>query len=412
MIFYMFLIFMNLCCRCYADAFKINDHSTEFKQAIAQDSRGFYYRNALDYDLTSASTNTFNFGRADVPAKVSTQIDFNKTIAHQVQDMTAMSIQQVSETSPLMLYQYSSPAGADLWKYYNTLAYLKLNIFYKDLRDLENGLDLDLNSWRDQSQIECLKSKLAHKKANGLSEYDGDLIDLMVSCRDQKLSSNAPFGYLKYSSGSSMNIFEKITNKFNYRGDKKDELLEILPQWQIDPKGFNISHPQKLIGEVLAVNRQDFIDQLNTLLDNYHRDKAVNAEALENFNLPGVPFTEQNVRNLFLMSSDQRMLAVSHIASQAALVKTMGRYEQSIEWLQRALSHPSLEEPYKEIIRKGIDFLKQETASLTQQGAQLKEYAHVMGSLLDAGDQERLKIIADLQITKQGKADNERTFEP
>jgi hypothetical protein len=72
-----------------------------------------------------------------------------------------------------------------------------------------------------------------------------------------------------------------------------------------------------------------------------------------------------------------------------------------MEWLRRALGHPSMETPYKMVLGKGIDFLEGEVASLKSKRQQLREYAALMRSLLEASEVERLSIIAEIRVSEE-----------
>ena len=374
-----------------ADVFKINDDG------------------ALDANFTSMFKDPFDYGSEQVKRKASRQINFDKSIAHQVSDDLPKAQYDMTKfmnsvrNSPLMLLQYSSPAAADLFKHYQTIAHLKLGMFYSDFKDLEKGLQVDLDYLRDQAEVECVKSKLAG------GDFEGDAIDVMLSCRDGKSSaSNGVFASLNYPDlKRTINVFEKVLNRLSIRGEQKDDMLTILPKWEINPDGYKVQGALKRIGHVFADNRQRMMDQMDEVIKGYAQEKTADQEALNGLSLPGSSFTEQNIRDLLSLREDERKRLISRWASQLAFTQTIDRYDQTIEVLKHALTHPLLEEAYKNIVSKGVDFLHQEKASLDREHQDIIKYADNMKYLLDAGEKERLEAIADINKMRSARDSKE-----
>jgi hypothetical protein len=352
--------------------------------------------------FTSVFSRAFDFGNETVKRKVSRQVDLDKSITHQIRTMLSQynmnTLINSVNRSPLMLFQYSSPAAADVFKHYHTIAHLKLAMHYSDLKDLEKGQQADLDYLRDQAEIECIKEKLSR------GSFEGDLIDLMVNCRDIKLNKSGVFAHLNYSHGQrTINIFEKVFNRLNFRGEEKKAILEILPKWEINPDGYHMQGPSKRIGQVLSENHQKFMDQLEDVLKEYRQEKTVSADSLIDFSMPGISFTEQYIRDLLAIDENERLILINHLAAQLAFVKTIRDYDLAIEWSRRALTHPSIEEAYKNVVRKGVIFLKQEEVSLKLNRQQLNQHDSVTKSLLGVASTEKLNSIVDTEHAKQGK---------
>lgn len=395
MILYVFLAFVIMSGPARADIFTANNHNPDeemFQRAMAQDMRGFYYRPLLDNDFTSQFHNPFEYESNDVRRKASQRIDLHKTMTRQIPkvlsgyELSMPSLMASVNSSPLMLYQYSSPAAADLFKFYYTAAQLKLAMFYADLKGLEGALQGDWDAVRDQAQLACVQAKLNR------GEFEKDIVDLMESCRDSDRSASGPLYYLNTGEGS--NILERALNRLHARGQEKANALEIMPAIRVGQDNFRVIGPDKRIGQVLSESRQAFMEQIDAVLAQYLQEKSVSEAALRNLSLPGVPFTQANARDLLVLPMEQRQLALRHLAGQLAFVQTQDRYGRAIEWLQRALMYPDLEVSYGGMVRQALAFLKSEKVSLEDKQGHMSKYAAAMGSLLDASQAERFKAIA------------------
>ncbi len=372
MIRYLCLVLMVLCSSpLHADIFKPDERS-----------------------LTSIFTSPYNFNYETVQRKVSRRLDTDKGIAHQVKTMFSKynvdELMRSVQSSRMMFWQYSSPAAADLFKHYHTIAYLRSGIFHDDLMGLEKGLQVDMDHLRDQSEMGCIQDKLAG------GSFEGDMVDLMISCRDVKLNNSGVFAHLNYPNGSKViNVFEKVLNRQGVRGEKRQAMLDILPKWEINPDGYEIQGPIKRIGLVLSENRKELAEKMDEVLKEYMQEKMVSNEALTTLSLPEIPFTEQDVRDLLMLDPKERQQLEIGLVESLAVSRTRDQYNVAIEWLRRASTHPSLEEAYKNIVRQGMDFLEHEKFSLADKKDELGQHIVSTGHLLDSSERERLKIVGE-----------------
>ena len=350
-------------------------------------------------ELTSAIAGPYHFRDENVQSKVSRRIDLDKSVEHEIRNTlrgyNSDTLRKMVNGSPMMVLQYGSPAHADLLKHFHTIAYLKLGMMYTDLRDLEKSSGGDLDILKDESEIECMKDKI------GKGEFKTDFIGLMNSCRQ---GGAGVFAGLNYpDSRKEVNVFEKVLDHFNIRGEAKQALLEILPRWKISPKGYAIDGPVKRIGGLLADQRKEITEALNNMLKEYQREKTLTESDLQFFSMPGHIFKEQNVRDLLMLDDQDRQEASSNLIEQMALAKTIDQYDRAIEYLSRSLIHPSMEEGYKQIVRQGIGFLEYEKISLEDKRGQLNQYATAIRSLLDRSEAEKLNMIAEGEAAKKRK---------
>lgn len=378
-----------------ADIFKHDDTpQPEFDRAVNTDSWGEYYHLGLDAHVTSMFKGPYNYGTDTLKRRLSRQSDLNASVHRQVpkvlsgMDINA-AMRQIN-TSPLILWQYSSPAAADLFKHFHTAAQMKLNMYYEDLLAMERNVQGDLDYVRDQSELECVREKMARR------QFEGDIVDLLISCRDMGSSPGAVFSHLNYTTGS-FKLYERLFNRLHFRS-RSDEILDIVPQWTINPDGYELKGPEKRIGDVLSELRAENLEVLVNSVRAYALSKTVDAGDLAKLSMPGVPFHEQAVRNLAALNESTRYLIMGHIAGRLAYEQTVERYDVGLEWLGRILTHPMVEESYKRLVRMGMDYLQGEKRTLGDKYAGLAEYAEVMRLLMrtsQANNEDSLRRVRD-----------------
>lgn len=277
-----------------------------------------------------------------------------------------------------MFFQYSSPAAADLFKFYYTLAQMKFNLLYTDLREKEQKIGGDSGLLQDASQIRCIDEKMG----NG-----GDLAEAMDFCRKHNLYQD-----LDPSNDYPIEAYKKIFNIIGGRAELRDAILSILPKWIIDRENYNVQGPAKRIGMVLTEKRAQAVENLDNALSNY---REPNPDDLKGLSLPGHPFTQKDLLNLLMVDAAERQKITYELKERVATAKTLDLYEEAMEWLRRAADYPAFHEAYKNIIRAGMDFVQREKLSLTDKQQQIKEYSDEMRSMQDVSEKLRIKMIGD-----------------
>lgn len=366
----LFLIFV-LCC-------------TSARADIFQDNK--------DGQMTSA-LRPFEYRDQNVPAQPVSRFNFKDNLFNQIQSpffnsIDTRALMQSVTRSPLMLLQYSSPAGADLFKHYQIAGQMRLDMFYRQAEDIQKRIGGDPGALSDQARMECLKNV----KIDGRGKPD--LVKTMLFCSDGR----PVFADLDPRGGqASANVLDKIFNRLRVQADQREMILAIIPRWEITPNGYKMNSPSKRIGDVFGDNRNAFLEKLHNLCEQYRKHKSVDPDDLQEISLPGMPLTEQSLRDWLALEAHETELALGKIASQLAYVKTAGQYDQALEFLNRVLMHPSIKEGYKMIARQALGFVTREEDSLTSYRAYAGQYAAVLGSALEISEKRRLEIARDME---------------
>lgn len=372
-----------------ADVFKLNDAgiSQQLKTAVDQDSKGAYFSRSLDENITSA-VGKFNFEKGELTPALSQKFNFMNNSDYQINypfKMRGGSVGELIssvENSPLMQYQYTSPAAVDLLKYYTTIAYLRLGIFYQQAWDLEKEFGGPLGAFHRQAIYDCLKE----------SKATSDLSQEMVNC-SQKQYFEPLFRH--EGANDSLDILQKVFNRLSLRqGETIDKIKAIVPQWVLHRNGYDLNGPFKRIGHIFADYRKYFLERMGNILANYKQDQTIGEDDLSEFSLPTVVLTEQHIRDLAMMEDDRQQLLMAQWASNWAKAKTIEQYELALEWFQRAQIHPLIKGGFKMVVEQDKEFIVNELDSFKHQVDSYAQYAGFMHSLLDASESERLKIIA------------------
>jgi hypothetical protein len=279
-----------------------------------------------------------------------------------------------------MLFEYSSPAGADLFKHYQIAGNLRLDMFYRQIEDMQRRMGGDLGVLSDQARMDCLQRPKLD------SSGKPDLVKTMLFCSRGNLVFN----------GSSTGILDKVFSRLHVRGEQKDMITAIMPGWTIASDGYRMSGPAKRIGDVFSGVRNGFLEKLRGLVEQYRRRQSVDPGDLQEMSLPGLPLTEQSLRDWLTLEAPQTDLVLGKIASQLAYLKTMEQYDTALEFLNRALIHPSIKEGYKMIARQALEFITREKNSLASYREYLGGYATVLSAVADVAEKRRLEITRDL----------------
>jgi len=383
---HLWLVFIFCFSSVRADIFQDNKDAfgrDDWQKAAAKDSHGLYYRNGLDNQLTSALS---PFGYHDhIPVSLLSAFSFKDNLFNQIQTplfnrLETQALMQSVLHSPLMLFEYSSPAGADIFKHYQIAGNLRLDTFYRQIEDMQRRMGGDLGVLSDQARMDCLE----HPKLD--SHGKPDLVKTMLFCSQDRPVFN----------GSSAGILDKVLGRLHVRGDQKDMIMAIMPGWVITPDGYKMNGPAKRIGSVFGDYRNRFLEKLHGLMGQYRMRQSIDSGDLQEMSLPGLPLTEQILRDWLTLDAPQTDLVLGKIASQLAYLKTMEQYDTALEFLNRALIHPSIKEAYKMIARQALEFIVREKNSLESYRGYLGGYTTVLGSVADVAEKRRLEIVRDL----------------
>jgi len=387
---HLWLVFIFCFSSARADIFQENKDAfgkDDWQKAAAKDSHGLYYRNGLDNQLTSAlnPSSPFEYGDQNIPVPFLSAFNFKDNLFNQIQTPfftpgeTGELMEYVKE-SPLMLWQYGSPAAADLFKHYQIAGSLRLDTFYRQMEDIQRRMGGDLGVLLDQARMDCLE----HPELDGRG--NPDLVKTMLFCSDRKPIFNGP----------SAGILDKVFGRLHVRGEKKDMITAIIPEWVITPDGYRMNGPVQRIGNVFGDHRDGILEKLHALMEQYRRRQNVDPDDLREMSLPGLPLTEQSLRDWLTLETSQADLVLGKIASYLAYFKTMEQYDTALEFLNRALIHPYIKEGYKMIARQALEFIVREKNSLASYREGLGSYATVLSAVADVSEKRRLEIVRDL----------------
>ncbi len=384
---HLWLVFIFCFSSARADIFQENKDAfgrDDWQKAVAKDSRGLYYRNGLDDQLTSA-LNPFEYRDQNVPVPLLSAFNFKDNLYNQIQTplfnrLETQALMQSVFRSPLMLFEYSSPAGADIFKHYQIAGNLRLDVFYRQIEDMQRRMGGDMGVLLDQARMDCLE----HPKLD--SRGKPDLVKTMLFCSDRRPVFN----------GSSTGILDTVFSRLHVRGEQKDMITAIMPGWTITSDGYRMNGPAQRIGNVFSDHRDGILKKLRALMEQYRRRQSVDPDDLQELSLPGLLLTEQSLRDWLALEAPQADLVLGKIASNLAYVKTVEQYDMALEFLNRALIHPSVKQGYKMIARQALEFITREKNSLGSYREYLSGYATVLGSVADVSEKRRLEITRDL----------------
>ncbi len=362
------VIFLFCLCPARADIFKNDAAGT-----ITSDLNNFFYeRKAAELSPLSA----FNF-KDNLYAQIQTPM-FNPD--------EVKILMNTIERSPLMLWQYSSPAGADLFKHYEITGQLRLDNFYRQAQEIQKNVGRDVDVLLDQAMMECLKRP---KETNG----SPDLMKTMVACANRR----SAFAGLNFNEGSGFaNVFDKIFNVWHLSKEKKERILAIVPQWKISADGYEMNAPSQRIGDMVHQNKKYYMDELERTLGQYRADKTVDADDLKDLSMPGLSLTEQMLRDWLMLTEDERVIVLDQLSVQMAYIKTTQEYALASEFLNRMVMHPSIAQGYKMMARQALAFVEREKESLNFYRREIDQYASVLNSIEGLSEKRRLEILKDL----------------
>ena len=355
-------------------------------------ARADVFQNDKDGQVTSGSGH-FKYPDQNVPPHPASRFNFKDNLFNQIQTpfftpAETRTLMRGVTRSPLMLFQYSSPAGADLFKHYQIAGHLKLDMFYRQLEDIQDRAGGDLGALLDQARMECLKK----------IKFDGrgkpDLVKTMLACSEHKTA----FADLRLNgSRASGRVLERVFNILRLNAQQKDGILAIVPRWELTPGGYKMDGPSKRIGRVFGENRDAFLEKLRGLIEQYRARKSVGPDDLREISYPGIPLTEQSLRDWLALKPNEGGLVLDKFAAQLAYVKTVGQYDRAAEVLNRVLMYPAIGEGYKMAARQALGFVTREKGSLMSYRGDMGRYAVVLGSASDASEQRRLEILRDME---------------
>lgn len=329
-----------------------------------------------DYQITSAMDVPFKFTADDTKPLMTRLLQRDQEIQESIKNLVRANVKFNMGRSPLLLWQYSAPAEADVFKHYQTMAHLRFAFDYERLKELENNSNQDLNELRNQDFFECVEKKYF------LGRFTNNIAGLLDSCRN-----GGVFKELRYA--DQTNVFAKLLRKFNVPKLRQEKIIPLLPVVRVTPNDIFIAGPEKRIGHVLKEKRDQGIARVSQLLRTYKN--RIDPTIIEKLSVPSRPFTELDIAFLLSLSEKKQKKQIAKIVAHIALIQTIDQYNDAIDWLERDRMHPQLDQAYKNIFIKGIAFLESEKKSLTQKIKAIEDYTIVIDTMIEASQQDQME---------------------
>ncbi|MBF0490189.1 MAG: hypothetical protein HQL15_06150 [Candidatus Omnitrophica bacterium] len=397
MILFLFLIFIPRVV--LADIFAQPINQAEFNEAIAKDSKNTYYRYGYDYNAYSTASKDYRFDKNGINLGVSRfqfHESFMNLISHsEFTDTEINGMMNNLSRSGIMLWQYSSPSVADLYKHSYTNAYLRLADRYQQYENFENDLNDPLVKLRKQALINCLKN-------NGpISDMD-KAFKMCFDSLTQMGSSLYPYAVLEspgdgnYNVTGTVNVTEEVLRRVNVSQEELLDMERIIPNIYLSKDSVSVKAPDSQSRVLISEYRQEFLFTLQGILTEYKRSKSVSPQQLSKLSVFGLPMTEGQIKNFMLLDDTVSYLAMSKIASELAYLKTIDQYADASDVLDRVMAHPAIHSAYKALLQSSVDYVHKEILNLKAEKARLIQYADTMRAVLGEADKQRILMIENL----------------
>ncbi len=381
-----------------ADVFKAEEDG-DFKKALASDVHGQYYSGAVDFQINSQLSG----GNHDVDGGIQGGgfpngygvINVNSNIYSELlksgfSSARAGHISTNVNLKELKNFGYLNPVEMDLLKHFHVAAILKEGVRVQQYAELQKVADDPMYKLAARSQLLCINQELKKTDKSGRVSLD--------EAFDRCLKEAA---FVKV--GAKDGLLLKSLKLDTYSAKHKN-IIDITGDVKLTGDDYVFMAPKKHVGNVLADNRREYITKIRDLLNQYlgkNSDGAekyvVDEDELQELSLPGVDVRAYQIRNLALLEDGKASIAVAQLASRLAYIKTVQWFYVADECLRRALENPRVEPAYKLFIEERRQFLKEELASLATQKELSQDYANTMVSIVDQADQERFKIIKQIE---------------
>ncbi len=342
----------------YGDIFETNktaEHHTALVNAINDEGKMLNLSSMGPGDVTSKFDNAFSYSGAQIDPLLTKRIDFNKSIKKYILD-PSFSNSEIDEMvrklsdSHLMMLQYTSPAVVDLFKHYHTIAHLKMMYVQGQLSRLGDFSENPSVALQQQNDLTCLQDE-----TRGLGTPD--FIQAMDSC-----ARNQGLFYKLNNQQNEKNIMRFLLNKLGYRGEERDNIVALLPEWNLSLNALEVKGPAKRAGKLYEEFYKRFVDVLNEI--DRQGPGEINQSVLDDLNANGGLMTQGMLRDWLLLPDDRRELLKHQWAGRWAYEQTLREYENVCEALQRLRLNANIGLGYQRIAAYEQVFIEHEIDSL------------------------------------------------
>ena len=376
----------------YADIFK-KDNSNPYTidNAISEDRSGFYYRGGVDYN-PPVSPETPGVGYSIISgSKGCSGFDlassFNSLFSEQALTDYLKGVSSAAmAAAPMLLLEYASPTLADIVKHFKAMTNMRLGLRYAQCEDIERAAGEYIDKLRKTSESECIKEKVAQ----GL-----DIDSAMKACKE----GNDPFSFLKDADGiplihgGKIDVLADIFKKINMPSERKDSVKEVVGETTITSSQIENNKGEKSIYKVNEEFRSDTRDRLSSLVNEYIASKTVSEDSLTSLSLPNNSVTEEQIRDIALMSKAKQYIAISKFASGIAYFKTISKYRQAMDDLLEAMRAPGLDDVQRGVLERDYDYLKEKLERFKEERQIYKDYNETVTGILSESEKEKLNTI-------------------
>lgn len=384
----------------YADIFvKSNQEQTDTYQV--NDEQNFYYRHQMYYNPpASADSKPYELSRANISLGCN-RYNVHESLKNFItrEEFNGFELEELMQrlsSSRLMVWQYSSPALADLYKHLDTTGQLRLGLRYHQCENLEQSIMDPLIKLRKQSIMDCIKRK------GGLGQ-SGDIDLALKSCFDHASDGEGvslPFESLEDpGNGNSyirntIDLTAKVLDRVNQSGIDIEVIKDILPHVLVSSDAVSIRGATISSRGLMNRYRKEYLQHFNEMIQSYEQGQEISAEELSLLSVVGAPMTEGQIRNIALLDESAAVIVKNQLASELGYLKTIDHFSLAAELLQRVMDHPAIQAGYKELLKSSVAFVVQETIGLKEEKQRLADYFNAMSKLLNHADQERIKIMS------------------
>jgi hypothetical protein len=358
-----------------------------------------FNRIGIDYDVAPVATSS---EKELVKAKIanslnhfSSSFNLKELMDKQILEGSYAGIKSVTNPNQndLMKLQFNSPAEADLLKHLNTISHLKMIMNYDQMSDLEININSPQMVLRRASMLECL-TRAELKIGNKV--IPNDLESRLLACKKVSV-----YGHLRVPGGinyidDGFFVVQRSLAKLVIREDS-DEIKRIIVTYigdvNITKTMYQSKSPTKRIKNVLSEKRSELLTKFITLANGYKSDRSFPADTIEQFSVPGMPFTEQQLRSIFMFDTNEREKIFRSMATSLAYINVSNQYEHYVDLLNQVIEHPQIQYEYKVVVEDRIKFLKSELDGLIKERHLFEDYAHKLDFLDESFNQKRLELI-------------------
>lgn len=394
-----------------ADIFVAPDDS-EFIDTANQDEQGVYFQGNFAYSSGQEfmSKGGYEMRRQGVSLGCN-RYDFHESLKNYMlrPEFDVFELEQIMHrlaSSKLLVWQYSSPSVADMYKHLYTAGQMRLGMRYQQCEDLERTIDDPLTKLRKQSIMECIR------RIGGLAKSE-DMDAAFKACFEHVKDGsgvNLPFESLADPQNGAayvkdtINLTEKVIERLNADEAITDLVNNILPRVMVDTQSVTIRSP-RLSKERLSMDfRNDLMGRLKEAVRRYQHQEQYDEQILKDLSMPGVPMTKAQLVNISLLDEKASYMAMHQLVSNVVYLKVIERYSTASRMLDMVLMHPAIEPGYKRLLTGVVEFPQKQIQLMREERDRLNTYYQVMGNLLMQGNAQRDKtaqLLNDIRIHQQ-----------